>query len=145
MAWRVPCPHGNPLRSEQHPGCACDDPCDKCGKLVARLGYDIAAAEANGFCCCGTEVRVSSAHDLTRAAFRAVPRIEGEVMKLRVGERVRLTPDGPVLTVVRVTPCAAYVRGGELREVSLPDGRTFTATANRTEPISARAFVYREE
>ena len=28
---------------------------------------------------------------------------------LVAGERVRLTPGGPVLTVVRVTPCAAYV------------------------------------
>jgi len=28
---------------------------------------------------------------------------------LRKGERVRLTPGGPVLEVVRVSPCAAYV------------------------------------
>lgn len=63
---------------------------------------------------------------------------------LRVGQVLRLDPDGPVCNVIRVTPCAAYV--GIPRTKPHPDperaaqGETITST--RVEPISARAFVY---
>ena len=63
---------------------------------------------------------------------------------LVLGQRVRLTPDGPVCTVVRVTPCAAYV--GQPRVKPHPDpvrraaGETITSTT--VDPISLHAAVY---
>jgi hypothetical protein len=63
---------------------------------------------------------------------------------LTVGERVRLDLAGPVYAVTRVTPCAAYLRGGRARVVELPNGRTFEAHANEVIPVSRNASVYRE-
>lgn len=62
------------------------------------------------------------------------------------GERLRLSPDGPIFRVVRVNDCAAYVKqtsaAGEL--VELPNGRAFIAhQQGDVLPISRRSFVYR--
>ena len=71
---------------------------------------------------------------------------------LRVGERIRLIPDGDTYEVARVTPCAAYVfkvydpprqvdvtgRDGSVRRIKVSRGPV--------EPgISRTAFVYRDE
>ena len=65
---------------------------------------------------------------------------------LAVGSQVRLTPGGPVWTVHRVNECAAYLRRGEPRQVTVTDkatgeARTFTATATETLAVSPYAFV----
>jgi hypothetical protein len=63
---------------------------------------------------------------------------------LRVGERIIL--DGQVAEVVRVTPCAAYVRReyAEPREVVLPDGRSFVArSGGGVVAIAVRSAVQR--
>ncbi len=59
---------------------------------------------------------------------------------LQKGDRVRLeSPESPVRTVVRVTPCAAYV-GGEEREVEI-NGKKFLAHVG-VQPVARWAFVY---
>lgn len=66
--------------------------------------------------------------------------------RLKVGERVRLAPGGPVCLVERVSFTGAYVRELLLtpRLVELPNGRSFYArTAAAQPPISAHAFVER--
>jgi len=87
---------------------------------------------------------------------------------LVAGQRFRLQPGGPVCTVVRVTPAAAYYRGGTVREVPAFDGKcskckgaaklgctvcgstgvehraAFQAQDNTVLPMSRRAFVYPE-
>ena len=64
---------------------------------------------------------------------------------LSVGERVRLDLGGAVCTVIRVTPCAAYIGIPRTKPHPNPEraalGETITST--RVEPISAAAFVYR--
>ena len=67
---------------------------------------------------------------------------------LGVGEHVRLTPGGLVYVVIRTNPCAAYLRGGEMRTVTVMDrktgeARTFEAEATRILAVSPRAFVER--
>lgn len=69
---------------------------------------------------------------------------------LQVGERVRLTPNGPVCLVVRVTQCAAYVQRKVHREFEATDWKTgakrmVSTETSHVEPISLHAFVYREE
>jgi hypothetical protein len=68
--------------------------------------------------------------------------------RLKVGERVRLTPGGPVRQIVRVTPCAAYYGYEVSRTFPVMDRRTgevreITRTEHRAEAISAHAFVER--
>ena len=63
---------------------------------------------------------------------------------LAQGMRVRLASNGPIYTVSRVTPCAAYLRGGEARTVILPDGRTFVASGSEVLAVSCKASVWRE-
>ena len=58
---------------------------------------------------------------------------------LRVGDVIRLTPGGSDRTVIRVTPCAAYVAGEE-SEVTIGD-KTFIAHKGVI-AIAVRAFVY---
>jgi hypothetical protein len=71
--------------------------------------------------------------------------------RLRAGERVRLTRDGPLYEIARVTPGAAYpYRVYEPpRPVTFerPDGTSVTVHASRgpvEAGISVHAFVYRE-
>lgn len=62
---------------------------------------------------------------------------------LRTGMRVRLAPDGPICTVVRVNECAAYVRRPFTKTIKTPDGDTRTFTAHtQVEAISNRAYVF---
>lgn len=94
--------------------------------------------------------------DLEKAAQDAQePRQDARRPSMRpalvVGQRLRLDPAGPVYTVVRLTPAAAYVKGGEARHVHI-DGRTaddpgrdFTAQGTTVIAISRNASVYREE
>lgn len=63
---------------------------------------------------------------------------------LQVGEVVRLSPESPWRIVVRVTPCAAYLRSLETKEVTIGE-KTFTAQAVGIEAVSRRAFVERKE
>ena len=67
---------------------------------------------------------------------------------LRQGEHVKLAAAGPTYTVKRVTPCAAYLKGGEIREVTITnaDGseRSFEAEATRIIAVSPHACVIRE-
>jgi hypothetical protein len=63
---------------------------------------------------------------------------------LQAGQSVRLREDGPVVKVVRVTPCAAYVASPRTRPH--PDPERAAAgeriTAHVVEPISRNAFVF---
>ena len=65
---------------------------------------------------------------------------------LALGDRIRLVEGGPICTVYRVTPCAAYVRSAHPRPHPDPAraavGEVIQST--RVEPISARACVWRE-
>jgi hypothetical protein len=64
---------------------------------------------------------------------------------LAVGDRGRLTPAGPVHRVVRVTPCAAYIKPlySEPRVIVLPNGRTFRASeGGGVVPVSLHAQLY---
>lgn len=61
---------------------------------------------------------------------------------LRKGDRIRIDPESPARTVLRTTPCAAYL-GGEPHEVTLPDGRTFTSHGAVT-AIALYSFVFPE-
>lgn len=66
---------------------------------------------------------------------------------LQVGQRCRLTPNGPVLTVRRVNVCAAYVGHQTRRTITVTDRktgepRTFEATSEELLAISPYAFVY---
>ncbi len=58
---------------------------------------------------------------------------------LRKGQLVRLTTDGPVHTVVRITPCAAYVAPGDWIDEA---GNVLTRVWNSLEAISLHAAVY---
>jgi len=69
--------------------------------------------------------------------------------RLTLGQRLRLTEDGPVLTVERVNLCAAYVRTVATRHVVLLDDdgevkREFDARETATLAISPTSFVYSE-
>lgn len=72
---------------------------------------------------------------------------------LREGQRVRLSPEGPVLVVERVSPGAAYVRSQRTRHVVIQakfDGegremrpaREFDGAEGGLLAISRNAFVY---
>ena len=64
---------------------------------------------------------------------------------LAVGDRGRLTPTGPVHRVVRVTPCAAYIKPlfSEPKVVVLPNGRSFQASeGGGVVPVSLHAALY---
>lgn len=68
--------------------------------------------------------------------------------KLTVGERVRLASGGPVRTIVRVTPCAAYYGYEVAKTFAVTDRKTgeskeITRTETKAESISAHAFVER--
>lgn len=63
--------------------------------------------------------------------------------KLAVGMRVRLSEAGPAYTVVKVTPCAAYIKGGASKAVTIGD-RTFQAQGTEILPVSPNACVWRE-
>lgn len=63
--------------------------------------------------------------------------------KLAVGMRIRLSEAGPAYTVVKVTPCAAYIKGGASKTVTIGE-RTFQAQGTEILPISANACVWRE-
>lgn len=58
---------------------------------------------------------------------------------LKKGELIRLTKDGPVYTVIRVTPCAAYVKLGDWTTETGVLGGLDTGI----EAISLFSFVYR--
>lgn len=60
--------------------------------------------------------------------------------KLKVGELVRLSRNGPVYTVIRVTPGAAYLKSGDWTTEEGVLGGLETGI----EAVSARAFVFRE-
>lgn len=60
---------------------------------------------------------------------------------LKVGELVKLSPDGMVYTVIRVTPCAAYIKAGDW---TTEDG-VLSGLDTGVEAVSLHAFVYREE
>ena len=67
---------------------------------------------------------------------------------LHVGERIRLTPGGPVRVIVRVTPCAAYYGIESVSTYTVMDRKTgedreITRTASKLEAISAYSFVER--
>jgi hypothetical protein len=69
---------------------------------------------------------------------------------LVVGQRCRLSPGGPVYVVTRVGQGAAYLRGGNPREVTLIDKKTgeersFTAAGAESIAVARNAFVYPEE
>jgi len=66
---------------------------------------------------------------------------------LQAGQEIRLSEDGPVRTVERVTPCAAYVRSGAPRHVVLHDDEgnvvaEFDSDGSRVVAISRNAFVF---
>jgi hypothetical protein len=72
---------------------------------------------------------------------------------LAKGDRVRLeSPTSPVLEVIRVSPSAAYVKGGAPREVTIRTGyvdgepveRTFTAESSIVLAISRNSAVWEE-
>ncbi len=64
-------------------------------------------------------------------------------MKLRVGQRLRLTPAGPIFQAVRVNSCATYLRSVATRLVQL-EGREFEAQESRVLAVSPNAAVYPE-
>ncbi len=68
--------------------------------------------------------------------------------RLKVGERIRLTPGGRVVRVTRVSPTAAYYTYSEERTVSLLDRKTglqnaVVLTSRRVDYVSPYAFVER--
>lgn len=96
--------------------------------------------------------------ELERLAQHRTPGLTGQVSRrgwsrspvLVVGEAVRLTPgEGVWLEVVRVTPCAAYLRSCVVREVTVTDRATgelrmFEARSSELVPVSRQAFVERK-
>lgn len=60
--------------------------------------------------------------------------------RLKKGELVRLIEDGPVWTVVRTTPCAAYVKRSEWLD---DKGKVLGGLETGIESISLHSFVFR--
>lgn len=58
---------------------------------------------------------------------------------LRRGQLLRLAPDGPCHTVVRITESAAYVKQGDW---TTADGSVLAGLENGVEAISLHSFVY---
>jgi hypothetical protein len=69
------------------------------------------------------------------------------ITNLQVGDRCRIEPGGAIHTVVKRTPCALYIRGGEDREVTLVDpetgeSKTFVAQGSKTLAYAPNGFFY---
>ncbi len=56
------------------------------------------------------------------------------------GQLVRLSPDGPIYTVIRVSPCSAFVKAGDW---TTEDG-VLSCLENGIDSISLHSFVYPE-
>jgi len=69
---------------------------------------------------------------------------------MTIGQKVQLTPGGPVWRVLRINACAAYLSRREPKEVVKHNRRTgeemrFTATRERVIAVSPNAFLYYPE
>ena len=67
-----------------------------------------------------------------------------------VGQKVQLTPEGPVYRVKRINACAAYLESLAQRHVRIEDPRTgevreFDGADGRTIAVSPNAFLYYPE
>ena len=66
---------------------------------------------------------------------------------MTIGQKVQLTPGGPVYRVARINACAAYLSRKEPKEVVKHDRKTgeevrFIANSESTIAVSPNAFLY---